>query len=506
MKITSSKLHTSHLSLNEAALHRCRIALDLKDKGDYQGAREAMGPLWSRVGERPETNGLHPPVAAEVLLCSGALLCWMGSKGQVTNVQEAARDFITESIRVFESVGDQQKIASAHAELGYCYWCDGALNEARIMFQKALQKLTTPGNTRARALLGLAVVEWADSQLSEARRILTENASLFSKITNHAIIGAFHSQMANVLLDLATAEKRNDYLQVVIDEYEKADDQFRLARNVIFRADVKNNVGFLLYKLSRFKKAHDYLQEARRLRVRVRDKIGTAQIDDTRANVFIAQNKFKEAEAIAKNAVRVLERSGHQCLLTDALITHGISLARLKQFDRARFTVQKAIEVAHQVGALNKAGLAALTMIEELDELTPEASYAAYERASEWLTTSQSQDILLRLNAAAKKIFAKLSRELNEEDRSISLTNRACDLHAEVLKFEGRIIRQALAQSNGSVTRAALLLGLSYQGLAYIIASRHTDLLKERSPVRRRSRKDSDAKAKVVDKQEGTPD
>lgn len=506
MKITSSKLHTSHLSVNEEAVHRCRIALDLKDKGDYQSAREAMGPLWRRVGERPETEGLHPLVAAEVLLSSGVLLCWMGSKGQVTNAQEAAKDFISESIRIYESVGDQQKIASAHAELAYCYWCDGALNEARIMFQKALQKLTTQGNTRARALLGLAVVEWSDSQLSEARRILTENASLFNKITNHAIKGAFHSHLANVLTNLATLEKRNDHFQLAIDEYEKADDQFRLARNVIFRADVKNNVGFLLYKLSRFKKAHECLNEARRLRVRVKDRIGIAQIDDTRANVFIAQNKFKEAEAIAKNAVRVLERSGHQCLLTDALITHGIALARLKQFDRARFTFQKAIEVAHQVGALNKAGLAALTMIEELDELSPEASYAAYERASEWLSTSQSQDILLRLNAAAKKIFAKLSRELNQEDLNVSLTNRACDLHAEVLKFEGRIIRQALAQSNGSVTRAALLLGLSYQGLAYIIASRHTDLLKERSPVRRRSRKDSDAKAKVADKQEETPE
>ncbi len=41
----------------------------------------------------------------------------------------------------------------------------------------------------------------------------------------------------------------------------------------------------------------------------------------------------------------------------------------MKQLERAQFTFQKAIEIAHQVGALNKAGLAALTMIEELDEL-----------------------------------------------------------------------------------------------------------------------------------------
>jgi hypothetical protein len=43
---------------------------------------------------------------------------------------------------------------------------------------------------------------------------------------------------------------------------------------------------------------------------------------------------------------------------------------------------------------------------------------------------------------------------------------------------------------SGSVTRAAALLGMSYQGLAYVIESRHKDLLKERSPIRRRSRRD----------------
>jgi hypothetical protein len=248
--------------------------------------------------------------------------------------------------------------------------------------------------------------------------------------------------------------------------------------------------------MSRFKEAHRCLDQARRLRVSVKDKVGVAQIDDTRAQVFIAERKFKDAEAIARGAVRVLEKSGHQCLLTDALITHGIALARMKQTERAQFTFQKAIEVAHQVGALNKAGLAALSLIEELDELSPKAAFAAYERASDWLSKSQSQDLLSRLNAAARKVFAKLSSELDAEGTAEALANRPCHLQTEVLKFEGSLIRQALAQSNASVTKAALMLGMSYQGLAYVIASRHPDLLKERSPVRRRVRRDREEKDK----------
>ena len=59
----------------------------------------------------------------------------------------------------------------------------------------------------------------------------------------------------------------------------------------------------------------------------------------------------------------------------------------------------------------------------------------------------------------------------------------------EVLKFERGLIRAALAEVNGSVTYAASLLGISYQRLARIIETRHKDLLKERTPVRRRPRK-----------------
>ncbi len=489
MKITSPKLQTSYISANEEALLRCQTALELKEKGDYEAAREAMGSLWARVGERPEIKGLDASVSAEVLLCVGVLTGWIGSKEGLEGAQEVAKNFISESITFYESVGDAKKVAAARAEIAYCYWREGGFDEARIMLNEALQKLTIEGNTRAKALLKLTTVEWSASRYHVALGILTDNASLFNRVINHTIKGNYHNELAIVLRNLATSEKREDYFQRAISEYEEADHHFRLANNIIFRADVKNNLGFLLYKLSRFKKAHEYLAQARRLTVSVRDKVGIAQIDDTRAQVLIAEKRFKEAEAVSRSAVHVLGKSGHQCLLTDALITHGIALARLKHTERAQFTFQRAIEVAHQVGALNKAGLAALTLIEELEELSPDTLSAAYDRASEWLSKSQSPDLLLRLNAAAKKVFSTLRVELKAEDATEAIFNKSCDLQLEVLKFEGGLIRRALAQANGSVTRAASLLKMSYQALAYVIESRHKDLLKERSPIRRRSRR-----------------
>lgn len=83
MKITSPKLNTAHLSANDEALLRCQTALELRDKGDFDGAQEVMRPLWQRIGTRPDVAGLHPSVAAEVLLCAGILTGWLGSRSEI---------------------------------------------------------------------------------------------------------------------------------------------------------------------------------------------------------------------------------------------------------------------------------------------------------------------------------------------------------------------------------------------------------------------------------------
>ena len=64
---------------------------------------------------------------------------------------------------------------------------------------------------------------------------------------------------------------------------------------------------------------------------------------------------------------------------------------------------------------------------------------------------------------------------VNREDKSF---------HEQVREFEREIIAEALAEVGGGVTRAAKNLGLTHQGLCYIINVRHPDLLALRSPLR----------------------
>lgn len=449
-----------------------------------------MWPLWRGIGSRPETSGLHTLVVSEVLLCVGTLTGWIGSRNEIKEADSWARDLITESITLYEAAGDLKKVAEARTELAYCYWREGSFSEARIMFTEALKKLTLEGKTRANALLGLSVVERACSRYDEALKILTDNAPLFKKLTHHTMKGFYHNTLAQVLQILVTPERKAEQLRIVVSEYEQADHQFKLAHHTVFRALVKNNIGIVLRDLSRYREAQEYLDQARRLIVSVRDKVRTAQIDQARAEVMIAQRRFAEAERVARSAARSFEKAGRQCFLVEALTVRGIALARLGKTEQAQFSLQRAIEVAQQVGALNLAGVAALSLIEEIDDLSAQILAVAYERAHEWLAASQSPDLLRRMNAAAIKVLAKVQAGLMIEAEE-GLSNKPLDFNQELLRYENALIKRALSQADGSLTRAAANLSMSYQKLAYILETRHLDLLKERTPIRRRPRKES---------------
>lgn len=221
--------------------------------------------------------------------------------------------------------------------------------------------------------------------------------------------------------------------------------------------------------------------------VRVGDKVRVAQIDDTLAQVFIAEGKYEEAEWAASRAARGFEKAGRHCFLAETLVNQGIALARMREPERAQFIFQEAIEIAHNAGSLNRAGLAALAMIEELDTLTPELRSIAFEQAREWLASSDSPDVKPRLRSIKKKIGSTRTK-LTANPLEV-LFNKRIDLYEETLRYQHDLISETLVKVDGKVTHAAKLLGVNRQSLAKLIETKHPDLLKMRTPIRRRPRK-----------------
>ena len=402
------QLDNPRLTRNERAELRCRLAKELEEAGNYEAARNALGELWGRIGERPKIEGLDQHIAAEVLLRVGSLTGWIGSSQQIEGAQETAKNLISESMTLFESLGGIEKAAEAATDLAFCYWREGAFDEARVILCEVLSRLTnTEGEVKAAALLRSAIVELSANRTNDALRLLTDAAPLIEASSSHALKAKYHGNLGIVLKNLSNDEQREDYRDRALVEYTAASFHLEQAGHTRHRARNENNLGFLYYKAARFNEAHQHLDRARRLFISLRESGNVAQVDETRARALLAQGRNAEAERVARLAVRTLEKGDEKCVLAEALTTHGTALARLGHYEQARSTLQRAIEVADQAGSLDRAGQAALTMIEELgDYLTAAEMHSTYDRADDLLAHSTDRATLLRLRSCARQVVS----------------------------------------------------------------------------------------------------
>src|SRR5205085_7753956 len=163
-------------------------AKQLEEVGNYESAREVMGELWGNVGDEPNVGTLDEPTAAEVLLRVGTLTGWLGSTKQIEGAQETAKNLISKSITLFGALRDAKKVAEAQTEIALCYEREGAIDEARVLFTEALNRLDDQdGNLKAVALLRSAVLEQIANRLNDALNTLRPAAPLFETSANHTL-------------------------------------------------------------------------------------------------------------------------------------------------------------------------------------------------------------------------------------------------------------------------------------------------------------------------------
>src|SRR3977135_2110373 len=111
------QLENPNLSVDSRAELRCDLAREFEDKGEYEDAREVLGEFWKRIGGQPKVEGLQASTTAEVLMRAGVLTGIIGSKNQIAEAQETAKDLISQSLAIFSSLNYKKKIEEARTEL-----------------------------------------------------------------------------------------------------------------------------------------------------------------------------------------------------------------------------------------------------------------------------------------------------------------------------------------------------------------------------------------------------
>jgi tetratricopeptide (TPR) repeat protein len=471
------ELDNPSLTDNERVLLRCSVAADLIHRGQYEGAREALGELWLGVGQRPPVSNLPPAVEAEVLLRCGTLTRLLGTARNVAGAQEQAKDMLSEAARKFRAQGTAAKVSETQYELAMCYWWLGQHDEARVVLEEALNPLTAADlELRAKILIRRTIVEAWANRYHDALSILSEAEPVFSS-AGDALKGRWHGQRAIIYLKLAATERRPDYADRAIIEFTAAIYHYEQARHERYCGINLNNLAFLLYKLGRYRDAHEHLDRAQLIFTKSKDLGILAQVDETRARVLVAEKKYRDADRIIAGVVKTFEEGEESGLLADALTVQGVVWARLGAHEGSINILRRAVDVARESGALTQAGHAALTLIEEhgASWRLPQAELTTiFRRAVNFLKGTQDAEDKERLLACAQAVIKRLS--------GMQIHDRNFSFYGAVHELEAKLIEQALELEGGSITRAAERLGLKRQTLSTMLQVRHKTLFAKRTP------------------------
>lgn len=398
-------LHAKLKVVPAAPPARIAQARALEHAGRYEEARDALGDMWRGVGEWPCVSP-DSPAAAEALLCAAIISGRLASAAADSAAAARAKDLTSESLAAFEARGDVCHAAEALVELGHCYWREGAFDEARVILRDALGRMgTREPELRVLALTRLAVVEKSAKRYPEALRVLEECGALVDEVSPF-LKGTFFNTRANVLKYVG---KRDEALIA----YAAAAGYFEEAGHERYCARVENNCAGLFRDLGKYEEAHACLDRARPLLVHLCDEGTVAQVDETRARILIAQRRYLDALRVLRPSVATLERGGEPALLAESLTTQGVALARAGLREQARASLTHAADVAEIAGDLEGAGLAAMTVIEELGEWTPlQETVRLYELAALWLKDAKDAKTAERLRACSLVTVGLLSRSL----------------------------------------------------------------------------------------------
>src|ERR1051325_7771599 len=405
MKLTQRSKKTRQRRDWEAR-QACERAHALERAGDYEGARAALGKLWTRIGERPAVDDLSRDTRAEVLWRVGALSGWLGSANQIPGAQEFARDLLTESITLFESLKLPDKRAEAMTDLALCYWRSGAQDNGRALFQQALETAQT-AQTKLRTLTNASTVEISSGRYTDALALLNAAAAYLGEVSADWIHGAYHYQRGLVYRGLGGTEN----VDHALIEYSAASLHLAKAGHVRHLAGVENSIGFIHMLLGRATEALTHLDKARAIFVSLRDSRMVAQVNDTRARVFLAEKRFAEAERAIFAAVTVLEQGDDASLLAEALTTEGSIFAGSEKYDSARSAFNRASDVAAEAGDTHFAAVAQLRMIEEIGDVLPRAELlASSPRGDQYVGDRASQSEQEGLRFCGHIVLDKLEK------------------------------------------------------------------------------------------------
>jgi tetratricopeptide (TPR) repeat protein len=384
----------------------CSIAREQIEGGNYEAAYEVLRPWW--VFEKwPKVDGLDQGSCADLLFTTGELAGCLASARQLPLGQKHGEALLSGSIAVFEQLGFRTRAAEARIELALCYYRQGLFDLGRSTLVHVLTVLSSDENElRSLALIRLASLERHAGRLTDALTCLMKARDVV-EFAGPWVTGRCNLELASTYKALGVSENNELYFERAKELYLKALHDFEGVGNHRLTAIVENNLGLLSMLMRRLSDAEFRLLRARHSFSHFDDQIRCAQVDDSLARFYLAQEEFDKARIAIEGAVLTMERGDEDVLLAESLRTLATIFCKLCRYSEAQKALDGAYRLASRCGDVDGAGRALLILIEEMGDMLESAERERVKvRLTDLLSTSEQPSVRARAQRCVQIIDA----------------------------------------------------------------------------------------------------
>jgi tetratricopeptide (TPR) repeat protein len=426
----------------------------------YFGRLDEAASLLQQVAPR----AAEIDVAARFSLASGRLASWRAD-------YESANTHLQTAYFFYNFQQDSFRTSQAVLELGRLARLRVDLDDAQAKLNAAQEGIKGRTSKRSEFLRGMVSSESA----ALARDLghyeqATEDYGAGIKLLKGTERGRYYGR---TLMGLAT-------LKCVQGAYQDSLELFKEANIIFERYDLKNDLAesqlalaSALIRLHRYERAERLCEESRDLK---RGQApGESMAFALLAILGLKRNGTDEASSYALNAVELADESGFDDVRVDARIALGQVRLAEREFTQAVDTLLEASEIARQRDSklnpkwVGHAPVSTLSRRLELEAIIylAEAYHNVDTRAgrNELL---RAEEILKTLdNAWLEEEYERVSKKYEEQivftddNRLVFDGNQLPKWQEAKRTLEGFLLRNALRQTNNSLTRAARKLGVS---------------------------------------------
>ncbi|HQU86038.1 MAG TPA: tetratricopeptide repeat protein, partial [Pyrinomonadaceae bacterium] len=372
------------------------------------------------------------PIKAELFRLYGFYLTFAGRAKNKKDFHLRAKDALTIAIELFESENLPEKAAEAKIIMAFAYWNNGEVENAETHLDMA--ELEFVGNKLHPVFLQiqvnrLMILSWSGK--FEEARILSDSIQNKIGFCSDSKVKLIHHFESAILFHHSL-------------KYDKAIYHFLEAEKIAKETNNQhlsglnyNNFSLLYLDQKNFHKAHFYSKLSLEILEKISHTGWIPHVLDSRANIFLAEEKFKAALSFIEKALEYFYKSDDYKGLAAALWSKCLILLRQSKTEEA------------------------FIVFGELESIAAE-----------------------NIGEIAVRRYAKL---LSNEIYPLRGTN----YEQEVPEFKKFLVTRALHAANGKKTEAARILGfVKHQNLSEILKKQFPHLYAEIGYSERESRSD----------------